>query len=119
MANPGLPAEDLNALLSKLRAIRSFEPRERLTASAGIPAKAVEVLVEDRDIRVRITLAENEAVPAEALAKLATDAESSVRLAVIANPHAPVELATSIAARLLASSVCPQVHRHHGSGAIR
>jgi hypothetical protein len=110
MANPALPAEDLDTLLPKLRAIRSFEPRQRLAASAGIPAKAVEVLVEDRDIRVRRTLAENQAVPAEALTKLATDAESSVRLAVIANPGAPVELATSIAARLLASSADKDLH---------
>ncbi|MFE4079246.1 hypothetical protein [Paenarthrobacter sp. YIM B13468] len=105
MENQALPGEELDCLLPKLRAIRSVEPRERLAASARIPAKAVKVLVDDRDIRVRTTLAENAAVSAEALTKLARDPEPSVRLAVVTNPHAAVELATSIAKPLLDSSV--------------
>lgn len=104
MGNPALPAEDLEALLPRLRRIRSHEHRRRLADSGRIPAAVAETLVEDRDLGVRTALAGNEAASAEALARLAKDPEPSVILAVLENPSTPAELAASIAEPLLDSS---------------
>lgn len=104
MGNPKLPADDLAELIPRLRRIRSHEHRERLAASGKIPAAVAEVLVDDRDLRVRTALAGNEAASAEALARLAEDPEPSVRLTMLVNPGTPAELAASIAEPLLASS---------------
>jgi hypothetical protein len=102
--NPSLPAENLVALLPRIRAIRFSEPRERLAASKTIPSAAAMWLVQDRDARVRIALAQNEVAPAEALVSLAEDQDPSVRLAVIMNPNSPIRLAVAIAEPFLLSS---------------
>ena len=104
MGNPTLSADDLAALLPRLRTIRPFELRERLAASGRIRAAAAEALCDDHDVRVRTTLARNSAVPAEVLSRLAEDSEPSVRLAVLLNGRASAELATSLAEPLLTSS---------------
>lgn len=104
IGNPALSANDLATLLPRLRTIRPFEPRERLAASNQIPAAAARALCDDRDVRVRKSLARNQAVPIEVLSRLAEDPEPSVRLAVLQNARGSGELAASIAKLLLTSS---------------
>ncbi|WP_066589214.1 hypothetical protein [Cellulomonas timonensis] len=102
--NPSLPAANLDALLPRLRSMRSTESRVQLAASTLIPAAVAGALIEDRDVGVRASLSRNPEVPTQVLARLALDAEMSVRLGVLANPSTPPDLASRIARPLLLST---------------
>lgn len=104
LGSPVLSADDLTGLLPRLLRIRSFELRERLAASDRIVASVATALCEDRDVRVRASLAKNTSAPIQALSQLTDDPDPSVRSAVLRNTQASPELAASIAESFLSSS---------------
>jgi len=96
MENNQLLPEDLEALVSRLLAIRSLETRIRLATSARIPEALTSVLLKDGNPEVRTALARNETILDRILQELALDPELDVRLAVARNSAASKELAQSI-----------------------
>ncbi|UOR01221.1 hypothetical protein MUN77_13955 [Leucobacter allii] len=102
--NPSLKKVDLDALLARVRVIRSSEVRERLAASPKLTRSAAAVLVTDRAHVVRAALARNHATPVEVLDALANDVEPYVRLAVAANMASPTDLVAHVIEPLLLSN---------------
>ena len=99
--NPSLKQIDLDALLARVKVIRSHEVRERLAASPKLPRSAAAVLVTDRAHIVRAALARNHTAPVEVLDALAYDVEPYIRLAVAANTTAPHDLVAHVIEPLL------------------
>ncbi|MBT2498610.1 hypothetical protein J7E25_05840 [Agromyces sp. ISL-38] len=104
ITNPSVPAENVPALIARLRFSRSVDARERVASSEMLPAVAADALVEDKNGGVRAALAGNHAAPPRALLRLAEDPDFAVRLAVLENASTPAALAASVAPPLLEAS---------------
>lgn len=102
--NAGLQPDDREALVTKMKAVRSSESRHKYAQSSNTPPEVLTQLAGSRLVDIRFEVAANRSTPVDILTKLSTDTESAVRLGVLRNSKTPSELATAVAESLLASS---------------
>lgn len=102
--NPSLQADDHDALVAKMMAMRSSDARHRFAASPSTPPDVLKQLAGSRVADMRYEVATNRSTPVDTLTKLSKDSDPAVRAGVLGNRQTPSELATATAESLLASS---------------
>lgn len=102
--NPSLRRDDRDALVAKMKLMRSPESRCRFVESSSTPPEVLKQLAGSRLVDMRFAVATNRSTSVDTLIKLSADPDSAVRGGILRNPKTPMEVATATAESLLVSS---------------
>src|SRR5699024_8539050 len=78
--NPGLQPDDHEALIAKMKAVRSPSPRYKYAQSPNTPPEVLTQLAGSRLVDIRFEVATNRSTPINILTKLSRDPEPAVRV---------------------------------------